>query len=513
MTKRSFLSRPFSLDWLLGAVCLVVLFYMGGFLADGDTGVHIRAGQYMLEHRAFIREDIFSYFTPSVPWHNHEWLAQVWMALTFGLGGMKAVVLSYCFLAAIVLFLLFRQIESKAGAWTSVFIFAFVFLNLSVHFLARPHLFTMLFVVIWKKVLDDFQEGKANRLLILPPLMLLWVNLHGAFIMGLLLLGIYGVGNFLPGMLDGKKGKDKNLDRARAIVITVLACFFVTALNPDGIYIWKYIFGFTSNKLLMDRIAEFKSTDFHQFAPLIHFVYLSLVVIAAARTPLTFIEWMLTAVFASMALYSTRHLPLFTIVTAPILAGRLPELWQSLKTRFPSFSFKPLPPFAAGAVTVFNTIVLAALLGGGIYAVTMKSYSYDEGLKPVKAVEFIQEHQVPGRIFASDEYGDYLIYKLWPDTKVFIYGWFNDTGAMERFRDYLEMGLVRPKWQETFEKHQINAVLSATEAPLTGALMVHSGWKLIYSDSTASLFIRNLPANQSWIQQSSGIPLAEAKPL
>lgn len=514
MVKRPPPSVGWPLEWFLGAACLVALFFINGFLSDGDTGVHIRAGQYMLEHRIFIREDIFSYFTPAVPWHNHEWLSQILMAQIFNMAGLKGVVLGSSILASFILFLLFKQIKAKAGAAIALFVFAFAFLNLSVHFLARPHLFTLFFAIIWKKILDDFQEGKRNRLFLLPFLMLFWVNLHGGFVIGILLLGIYGVGNFFPLVLGGIKAKEKDFQHARSIVFTILGCFLATLINPDGIYIWHYVLGFTSNPLLMDRIAEFKSTDFHEFSPLIHFVYLSLVVFAASRTPLSFIEWLLTATFACMALYSTRHLPLLTLVTAPFVAGKFFGVSQAFGVWFSVLISKMSRPLSPKVMPWVNSIFVTAVLAGLIYVLSpLQTYAYDPEGMPVEAVEFIQKQNIPGRIFTNDEFGDYIIFKLWPERKVFIYGWFNDTGMMERFRDYLEMGLVRPHWQETLEKHRINAVLSGTEAPLTGALAAHPGWKLIYSDKTASLFIRDLPANQPWIQPFSGTVLSEVKPL
>jgi hypothetical protein len=142
-------------DWVFCSILIWLFFGAAGavaLLADGDTGWHIRAGEYVLEHRDFPRQDLFSYSMRGEPWFAWEWLADVIFALSHQRAGLAGVVfLAGVLIAASAALLLRYSIWYGANVLLAIFA-ALLFASVStIHWLARPHLFTWIFLLatIW----------------------------------------------------------------------------------------------------------------------------------------------------------------------------------------------------------------------------------------------------------------------------------------------------------------------------------------------------------------------------
>ncbi len=167
----------------------------GTLLGDGDTGWHIRTGEWILAHRQVPHQDIFSFTRPGQPWFAWEWLSDVLMGWLHQVGGMQAVLLGAIVLICITFALLYRLVLHKSGnALIAFALTAIAAAGSSIHWLARPHLFTMLFLVIFYSILE---ERRMRLLFILPFASLVWTNLHGGFLVGILLVGVYAVGELV----------------------------------------------------------------------------------------------------------------------------------------------------------------------------------------------------------------------------------------------------------------------------------------------------------------------------
>ena len=215
--KRLFI--PSIADILFASVFLNLCFSAGkGLLGDCDTGYHIIAGNYMLNTLSIPRHDMFSFLSPPLPWTAHEWLSEIIMALLHQAFGLTGVVIFFSFVIALTFYLFFRTIRSfKPNLFLSVMVILLSVTCTKVHWLARPHIFSMLLLVIWYYLLDLYQYRDRDYLFFFPPLMLLWVNLHGGFVSGFVLLGAYLLGNLLrafgaePDLKPGLQRKVKRL--------------------------------------------------------------------------------------------------------------------------------------------------------------------------------------------------------------------------------------------------------------------------------------------------------------
>ena len=173
-------------------MAVVLLYGPRMFNQDGDLGRHITIGRYILDTRSIPLNDIFSHTMTGEPLVPHEWLAQVLFALAYRLLGLDGDVLLAAVVIALSFLLTYRE-TVRRGASRLVGMLAVLLAAAasSLHWLARPHIFTFLLLALWAYRLETFREGQTRRLWVFPLMMAVWANTHGAFIAGFVVLGIY----------------------------------------------------------------------------------------------------------------------------------------------------------------------------------------------------------------------------------------------------------------------------------------------------------------------------------
>src|SRR5262245_49989 len=307
-------------------------------LRDGDTGYHIRTGEFIIQNWTIPERDIFSFRSPPIPWVAHEWLSEVIMALVHSVSGLTGIVIFFSFFIAIAYLLLFRMLRQESrDVLLAALIVCFAAISSKLHWLARPHIFSLALTVIWYHLLNDFQYRQKNRLFLLPLLILLWVNLHGGYILGIFLLGIYVVGNLVPSITNSGPNAEHFLQNAKSLLLVMIVCILVSMINPQGYRILLFPFKVTSDTFLMDNVQEFLSPNFHQPLPFKYLFLLLIAILARSRPTVNWIELILILTFTYMALYSVRYITLFVIITAPILIRQIDQMKLSLPTKVSKF--------------------------------------------------------------------------------------------------------------------------------------------------------------------------------
>ncbi|ABL00298.1 hypothetical protein [Pelobacter propionicus] len=483
-----------------------------GLLNDADTGYHIRAGDYILQTLSIPRHDIFSYLTPPIPWTAHEWLSEVVMAILHRQFGLTGVVVFFSLLIALTYYLLFRELRSYEGnIFIAVAITILAFASSQIHWLARPHIFSLLFMVAWYHVLDSYQCEDTNRLFLLPPLMLLWVNLHGGFITGFILLGCYVIGNFVQCLFKAPAERGGDRRKLQSLLKISIACLLVTLVNPVGYKILLFPFNLVNNKFLMDHVSEFLSPNFHEPLVFKYQLLLAIALLACSRKRPNPIELILILFFTNMALYSIRYVTLFAIIAAPILLRRADELLEGARGVFTesfrvrSARIAAMDGFAAGWLwlSIGVLVVVLCAAGGTI------GYSFDPKLKPVAAVEFLKKEHIGGNMFDNDEFGDYIIYAAWPEYRVFFDGR-SDMYGTERMKEYFSVTNFEPGWERVIETYRIDWFIISAKSALSRYLRAGNGWKLIYADRVAHIFVKEVPKYRYLIDRYRDVrPLPE----
>jgi hypothetical protein len=495
-------------QWLFLTVFLTLSFHTGStLLNDADTGYHIRAGEYILSTFSVPDHDIFSFLSPPPKWTAHEWLSEVIMGLLHRAFGLTGVVLFFILLISLTYPLLFRMMRSCRGNIVAdVVILLLVLVSSTLHWLARPHIFSLILTVVWYRLLEDFRKEGKNRLYLLPPLMLLWVNLHGGFMAGFLLLAIFFLGSLIAFRYSVREGREQARRSVLFLGTTCIACLLVSLVNPYGHQILFFPFHLVSQKFLMDNVNEFLSPNFHQVMPFKYLLLLTIAILAVSVKKLDFVEISLLLIFLDMSLYSARYIPLFCIVTAPVLARQAGAfLARREGRRFSEFRNKSDRIAETDAsVKGHAWVMLGILLVTGAAAAGKIEFRFDRTKKPVDAVEFLKKERIAGNMFNSDEFGDYLIYAAYPRYKVFLDGR-SDMYGSGVVKDYMKVIGLETGWENVFAKYDIRWVFFDADSLLSRMLYERKGWHLIYADKVANIFVEKIPEYQDVIRRCGNV--------
>lgn len=469
---------------------------------DGDLGRHLTIGEYILTSHSIPTRDIFSHTMTGEPVTPHEWLAQLSFALAYRLGDLDGVVLLCALLIAITFTLSFRQSYARSGmiiissGWAIMAAAA-----ASLHWLARPHLFTLLLVVLWTGALERLRRREKIYWWIFPLLMFLWVNFHGAFIAGFVIWGMYLLGEVADSVK--KMGEPCAWDWRRFFQYLSKTKTFLTAgattvlaslVNPSGWGLWENSLGYLRNRYLVGHTAEYLPPDFHTAStwPFLIMITLSFLLIGFGRPRLPAASIFLLAGWAAMALYSVRNVPLFALVSAPVLAEITAHNIESfsLLARFSRFEerLNLVERSLKGYVWAFGLTILVAglLLSGTNLDFYRRGNRFDPEVFPVQAVDWIATHPQTGNVFNHFPWGGYLLFRLWPGQTVFIDGQ-TDFYGEALTRQYEHVITLQDGWQDVLQQYQASWVLEPAGSPLVLHLEQDPEWQMVYQDPVAAV--------------------------
>ncbi len=477
-------------------------------LSDCDTGWHIRAGEWIVANHGVPARDIFSFSRAGDPWYAWEWLSDVVFAWLNRGGGLAAVVLFSILVIAVTSMLLFRLARRKSNAIVALAVTMVAAAASSVHWLARPHLFTLLFFVLFYGALEHVRDGRTRvwgvpYLALLPAATILWTNLHGGFFVGILLIALYGGGELLKTAFsaDGEERRQA-VRRAGRYFLCALACLAASLANPYFYHLHVHVWQYVSDPYQSQHIMEFLSLSFHHPAAI--FLESMLIMSAAAAfwyvSQGRFTEPLLMLAWGHAALLAARNIPIFMIVAAPPVAAameewlaRLPKLCVAEWLRSAVRKFNLVAAETSGTddigrwhvASVAGVLVVAALLYAPSPPKRFRA-EFDPKSYPAGAIETLRRDP-SARIFTFDQWGDYLIYRLYPRTKVFVDGRSDFYG--DDFEEKCSAVLsVKYDWEKTLDGFGVDTILLPPSAPLAGALKESSRWRVVYDDGVALVF-------------------------
>jgi hypothetical protein len=511
------------LHWVLPSFCdlffLVLLIMLAfsplsaGLLRDPDTGWHVRSGELIWAARRMPRSDPFSYTLHGQPWYAWEWMYDLVIAAIHHVSGLNGVVLFTATVIGCTFALLFRFILRRSGNLVvAVFLTLLAIAAAQVHMLARPHVLSWLFTLLWIENLCRFEDGQRAALLWLPPLMLLWVNVHGGFVLGLGLLGVFAAGSILTALTSPREG-----DRQRIVqlVTVLLLCGLATLATPYGYRLHVHVYQYLSNHFLMDNIDEFTSPNFH--LPVYEYFELFLLLVIAgamfARERITATGLLLLLFSLHAGLYAVRNIPIsaliMSLVLGPVLTAAIcPEsaarscpqwlrgllaMGHSISESMASLERQFRGHVLAGVVMAASAALV--LNGGRVFSRQIVAAKFDEKMLPVRAAEFVAQRGIHDRLFSTDTWSSYLIYRLYPGTKVY----FDDRHDFygEAFvKEYAKAFLGTRQWREPLDKYQVQWVLMPTDSPLSSLLREDHEWRVDYDDGLAMIFSRESTARE-----------------
>jgi len=502
---------PALVDLLFVCVLFAVLFGLGGRTLgdDGDAAWNLRIGSYILAHGIPRAEFMLSTTLgqPTVYW---EWLSQTLYAVALRLGGLNGVVALAAVLVALTSALLFAGMRRRAIPLALALPLALVAIGLtSITWTARAQLFSLLLTVLWSECLWRYWRSGDRRLLwLFPPAMALWVNLHGGFIAGLILLSVTAV---VAWLFPTRRG----LAEPRALTLALASSLAATLVNPWGPGLITHIVSFFQNPLITRSIQEFQSPDFHSLSMQLFlamvfglvgvWIWLSRQSGTGGPEPLALAHG---AVWTALALISVRFVPLWALVVTPILGESLVlclRRWfsaapagQAAHTRLRGIAAAGAARFRNVEATdrqasrgIWSALALLWILatvarGGAMPGMTARALDarFDPTVFPVEAAQRLHEVGVPpGRGFTTFSWGGYLDYAL-PEYHAFIDSR-SDVYSQQLLQDYAAITALAPGWQGLLDRYAVRWMLLPASEPLAQLLALSPEWHCAAADTSA----------------------------
>lgn len=467
---------PFALFCLLLAVAVRPT-------VDPDLWWHLRTGEAILSG-GIPRTDLFSFTYPTNEWITHEWLSQLTMWGLYRLAGLGALIVFFAAVIAATWGLIYRISDGKPYVAGMVVVVAVE--ASAVAWGSRPQLFNLLLLAVFVFLLERRKDNAVGRWVFLafPALTLLWANLHSGYLLGIVVLCTYLIGDFLEGRRSNPNARTLPAIDLIGLSIAIVVASLASLFNPNGIRLWLYPFETLFSPVQRDFIAEWFPPNPTQA---VFWLLAGLVVagilgfILTARRP-SITELLVFGGTAVGAFLSVRNIPIFAVASTPILCRYLATVFASASWSTPKQlgkSQRLSTLLAAGAIGAGAAAIAAATLVGN--TATVRSTF------PEAAVDWIESgRRVDDRIFNAYNWGGYLIWRGYPvyvDGRADVYG---DAGLLNFAQTYL----VEPGWEEPLDRYQIELILVESDSALAGTLTKSIGWELAYEDSIARVFER-----------------------
>lgn len=470
-------------------------------LADSDVGWHIRNGEHILHTASIPHTDPFSSTMAGQPWFAWEWLYDVVIgSIHLGLGLNGVVWWTALIIASSLSFLFVVMMRRGTNIPVALVLTLLAVSASTIHFFARPHIISWFFVLIFVVVLDRWDCNRSNARLsyLLPLLMLVWVNVHGGFLVGIAVFACYWIGTLIERFRAADAFENvRKQSYARRVGLALIATIAATFVNPYGYRLHLHVARYLNNRFLMDQIDEFRSPDFHGVAQkcFLVLILLTMFVLVQAGWKIRASGFLVLVLAISAGLYASRNIPIAAILIAFEIG---PALSESLRSVFPRRHLK----FSRGtsgeferslnvhlwpALLILSTLILC-VMGGRLGTKQVVRAQFDPQRFPLKAVDWIAASGQTEPIFCPDYWGGYVIYRLWPHTKVVVDDRHDFYG--EHFlREYLKLVRVQPGWETVLDDWKVTRVLIPPDSSLA-AVLPGSGWRTVYRDETAVLFER-----------------------
>ncbi len=483
-------------------------------LSDAGTGWHIRTGQQILSRHSIPRVDSFSSTMAGQPWFAWEWLYDLivgWLETAWGLNGV--VWLTTCIIATVFAWTFRLLICRGVNVLAGTLLLLLALSASTIHFLARPHVVSWLLTLAYFWILDSVEGTQTSRkwLLCLPLLMLVWVNVHGGFVLGFILLAIFWVGavwEWLGSREDRLADAVRKIAarrRFRDLTLVGLLSALASLINPYGWHLHEHIYGYLTNRFLMNHVDEFQSPNFHDLAPRCFAILILIVVgVVLCRGRMLRLSGAATLLFAIYAgLYASRSIPtssiLLLLVVASLVSRHVRPIplgerdRQSFLQRMTVMELRQRGHVWC-VVGLLGTLLIC-MSGGRLGSNQLVDAHFSSNRMPVEAVNYIDENHIEGPVLGPDYWGGYLIYRLYPRLKVVVDDR-HDLYGEQFLSSYLKFIHAEPGWQEFVQAHPASGILVPRNAALATVLEAAHDWRPVFADSQAILFKRTFVAER-----------------
>jgi hypothetical protein len=451
---------------------------------DPDLWWHLRTGQWIVNTGHIPHADPFSFTREGSPWVSHEWLSEVIFYGLWKLAGPSALIVFSAIVTSLGFLLLYWRCSGEPyiaaaavalGAWASAPCWG-----------ARPQMFTFLLASLFLWLLER-SESRHRLLLWIPPLFLLWLNLHAGFALGPALIFLYAAGLACEGIAGTTSWSQVRPTIFRLAAI-ILICLALVPFNPSGTQLYRYPLDTLRSPGMRSLIVEWFSPDFHQwlYAPLLLVLLLLLIAFAWSRSCPRARILLPLVVMCLAALDAVRHIPIFLLVAMPVIADAFP---------YPLRISRLLQSRSSNRRMRLSFNVAAVILLAGFTFVRWTTLSLDENARvqsqfPRQAIMFLRDTSQPSRLFAYYDWGGYAIWSLYPRYRVFVDGRSDLYGDKFLERSIQTATHLEKGWRAVLDDWNVETVLTPPTTALAQGLALDGRWIPAYRDKQAVIFVR-----------------------
>jgi len=474
--------------WLGAGIYALLLIVGERLLNDPDTYWHIATGRWIWAHGAVPTTDPFSHTLAGAPWLAHEWLSELIIAGAYGALGWAGVVALGALAVAASLALLMRALERSARPTVALGATAMGFFLMAAHLTARPHALALPILVAWAAALTYARDESRAPSLWLLPLMALWANLHGGFVVGLGLACALAV----EAMLTAESGEER-----RTTIVGwsrfVLGAALASLLTPQGIAGWWFPFKLMRLGFALDFVGEWHAPVLGLAEPLVLWLA-ALIGFALAinlRAPLYRV--LMVAGLVAMALGHTRNAELLAVLAPLLLSNSIAiplrprgrrgeERWGNLRG-VGSDPTSPSLSAPGGRRGIGMGVALLAVFLAATAAASLRGYAHDNpAIAPARALAAAKQAGLTGPVFNDYDFGGDLIFEgvaVFVDGRIDLYG----DEFMRAYAAALSAeGDTLPR---LLDRYHVTWTLLQPDEPAVAALDRDPAWERVYADANA----------------------------
>jgi hypothetical protein len=492
--------------WFCAAVLFLAVFQFSENTVDPDLWGHVVFGQHMLLHGAIPKTDLYSWTANGQPWINHEWVAEIILALFYTAWGGPGILLLKMVVGLAALAVCLR-LGAQELSWPARFVAwalaALAVVEISYGFAARPQIFTALFLSLELLVLHQIHSGKRLWALAVPVLFLVWINTHGGVLAGFGLLGLAaGVTtvqwawnksrNRMARASSDEPADPLTLKTILGLWLAVIAAGAALFCNPWGVGLIRWLIG--SVLWLRPQIAEWNPTplDWDHAA---FFMVLAVTAFAWAFTRRTRAWWELAVcvAFALLGWRAVRNAPLFCLaalaLTPPHLASafaRFRQHFEHLETLGHRTDFQKMATLLFAVISVGIGVATFTLHKEHPLTMEVPRSEY-----PTGAVDFLRSHQLHGRVLTFFDWGEMVIFDL-PECAPSMDGRLDTCYSRELIAAHWKFYNGEPFDGKVLEVDQADLALLPANLAGAAALARRPGWTVIYDDDLAVILAREV---------------------
>jgi len=453
-------------------------------VVDPDAWWHLKTGEYIAAHRHVPHTDPFSYTRAGAPWVAHEWLTDLTLYGIYRVASWGGLILVFAAILSAAFFLLFLRcagspyiagILTLFGAWATAPMWG-----------VRPQMLSLFLASLWLWILER-SERNHNLLWWTPLVMLLWVNLHAGFALGIALLLLFLASEIVERALGQHAVEPSNL-RIGTLAAAFVLNLLVVPLNPYGARMYTYPLETLRSQAMQNYIVEWASPNFHriEYLPLLILLLVTVGLLAWSNAGLRAREMLLLLVGAFAALSAIRMIPLLVMIAVPIISKSLqPNSASRLRVqRTRRFSIS----FLNAGILLF----MAAFVAIHLTHVFRRQHQSEAEHFPAAPIVLLETQPASGPIFNQYDWGGYLIWRLYPQTKVFIDGR-ADLYGEPLLQQFAETYQLKRNWKGVLAEWGIATIIVPPDSALATGLRTSPDWTVSYEDSRAVVFSKLRP--------------------